>query len=42
MDILKENVLKMTDDEISFEFNLSIMNLKHDVKRERKREQHIY
>ena len=37
MDILEENVLEMTGDEISFELDLSIMKLKRVVKRERKK-----
>jgi len=37
MDILEENVLEMTGDEISFELDLAIMKLKRVVKRERKK-----
>jgi len=37
MDILEENVLEMTGDEISFELDLAIMKLKRVIKRERKK-----
>ena len=37
MDILEENVLEMTGDEISFELDLAIMKLKRVVKRKRKK-----
>ena len=37
MDILEENVLEMTGDEISFELDLSIMKLKRVVKREKRK-----
>jgi len=37
MDILEDNVLEVTGDEISFELDLAIMKLKHTVKREKKK-----
>ena len=37
MDILEENVLEMTGDEISFELDLAIMKLKRVIKRELKK-----
>jgi len=37
MDILEDNVLEVTGDEISFELDLAIMKLKHIVKREKKK-----
>ena len=37
MDILEDNVLEITGDEISFELDLAIMKLKHTVKREKKK-----
>jgi len=37
MDLLEDNVLEMTGDEISFELDLKIMKLKRVVKRERKK-----
>ena len=36
MDILEENVLEITGDEISIELDLAIVKLKHTVKREKK------
>ena len=37
MDILEDNVLEITGDEISFELDLAIMKLKRIVKREKKK-----
>jgi len=37
MDILEDNVLEITGDEISFELDLAIMKLKRTVKREKKK-----
>jgi hypothetical protein len=37
MDVLEDNVLEITGDEISFELDLAIMKLKRVVKREKKK-----
>ena len=37
MDILEDNVLEITGDEITFELDLAIMKVKHKVKREKKK-----
>ena len=37
MDILEDNVLEMTGDEISIELDLAIMKLKRVIKREKKK-----
>ena len=37
MDILEDNILEITGDEISFELDLAIMKLKHIVKREKRK-----
>jgi len=37
MDILEDNVLEITGDEISFELDLAIMKLKRSVKREKRK-----
>jgi len=36
-DILDENILEVSGDEITFELDLTIMKVKHTVKRERKK-----
>ena len=38
MDILEDNVLEMTGDEISFELDLAIMKVKRIIKREKKKQ----
>ena len=37
MDILEDNALEITGDEISFELDLAIMKLKHIIKREKRK-----
>ena len=37
MDILEDNIMEVTGDEISFELDLSILRIKHSVKREKKK-----
>ena len=37
MDILEDNILEVTGDEISLELDLSILKLKRIVKREKKK-----
>ena len=37
MDILEDNVLEITGDEISFELDLAIMKLKRIIKREKRK-----
>jgi hypothetical protein len=37
MDLLEDNVLEITGDEISFELDLAIMKLKRIVKREKRK-----
>jgi hypothetical protein len=37
MDILEDNIMEVTGDEISLELDLSILKLKRSVKREKKK-----